>query len=224
MKANSALRLPKLDERLELIANLVPKCSLAADIGADHGRLSCYLLSKNICNKMIVSDISADSLKKSKQLLELHQLDHLAHFVVADGLEAVDRPVDIVIIAGLGGKTIAGILREHSRIQDAELIVSAHTNLPFLRETLTNYSYSLQRETVVRASGRYYTVIEAVKGENFYSPKQLYVGINLCDSDGHTLIDYLSWRMDVISATRTPQKEMYLGWLNEEIDRAKHCN
>ena len=143
---------------------------------------------------------------------------------MADGLDAIDRPVDTVIIAGIGGKTIAGILSKHSRIQDANLIVSAHTNLPFLRETLNKYSYSLQSETVVRASGRYYTVIEAEKGENFYSPKQLYIGINLCDSDGHTLIDYLSWRIDVINATRTPEKAMYLEWLNEEIDRAKHCN
>ncbi|NLA53976.1 MAG: SAM-dependent methyltransferase [Clostridiales bacterium] len=222
--ALSAMRLPKLDERLELVADCVPKCRLAADIGADHGRLSCYLLSKGRCKEMIVSDISTDSLNKSRQLLRLHGLAQQARFVVADGLDAVDQPVEAVIIAGIGGKTIAGMLHKHQRIGDAKLIISAHTDLPFLRKALDDISYTLYRETVIMASGRYYTVLEAVRGKNYYSPQQLYVGSNLTDTDGKTMADYLSWRMDVVKATRDPDKTIYLEWLNEELNHAEYRN
>lgn len=36
--------LPHMDERLKAVMSLVPACDTAADIGADHGRLSCNLL------------------------------------------------------------------------------------------------------------------------------------------------------------------------------------
>ena len=222
--AVSTLRLPKLDVRLQLIADLVPKCKLAADIGADHGRLSCYLLSKGRCEEMIVSDISADSLNKSKRLIDLHGLSPRAHFMVADGLEAVNRRADAVIIAGIGGKTIAEMLRKHELIGGAKLIISAHTDLPLLRGALNKYGYTLQRETVIRASGRYYTVIEAVKGKSEYSQQQLYIGHNLCDTDGSTMAEYLSWRKDVVSITKDPDKLLYIKWLNEELAHAENCN
>ncbi len=215
-------RLPKLDERLQLIANCVPKSNLAIDIGADHGRLSCYLLAKGICKEMIVSDISADSLKKSEQLLSLHGLTHLAKFVVADGLDAIDRSVDAVIIAGIGGKTIAGILSKHERLCNAKLIISAQTDMPLLRKELCNISYVLHRETVVKASGRYYTILEAFRGECSYSPRQLYIGNNLTADDGLTLINYFRWRKDVVSSTRDHNQPIYLEWLEEELRHAEN--
>ena len=218
----STLRLPKLDERLQLIADLVPQCKLAADIGADHGRLSCYLLSQGRCEEMIVSDISADSLNKSKRLLDLHGLSLRAHFMVADGFEAVNQKADAVIIAGIGGKTIAEMLQKHELIGDAKLIISAHTDLPLLRTALDKYSYTLQRETVIKASGRYYTVIEAFKGKSEYSEQQLYIGHNLCDTDGVTVAEYLSWRKDVVGVTKDWDKLLYIKWLNEELTHAEN--
>ena len=61
--------MPQLDARLQAVAALFTPCETGADIGADHGKLSCYLLAHNICKKMIVTDISAGSLSKAKQLL-----------------------------------------------------------------------------------------------------------------------------------------------------------
>ena len=59
------MRIPHMDERLSAAADLFPACAYGADIGADHGRLSCYLLTKERCHRMCVADISADSLEKA---------------------------------------------------------------------------------------------------------------------------------------------------------------
>lgn len=209
-------RLPLLDARLRCAADLVPRCSVAADIGADHGRLACYLLSNNICDRMIVSDISADSLSKSRRLLKLHGLDCRAKMVVADGLDAINEPVDAVVIAGMGGRTIAAILRNYHKIGDARLIVSAHTEMHLLRQKLYEYGFCFESETVVRANGRFYTVLLSRRGRAEYSPRQLYTGIAL---RGECVTEYLQWRYDVEAARRDDMSRVHLKWLKEEIER-----
>ena len=209
-------RLPLLDARLRCAADLVPHCSVAADIGADHGRLACYLLSNNICDRMIVSDISADSLAKSKRLLMLHGLDRRAKLVVADGLDAINEPVDAVVIAGMGGRTIAAILRNYDKIGEARLIVSAHTEMHLLRQKLYEYGFCFESETVVRANGRFYTVVSSRRGQAEYSLRQLYTGIEL---RGECVTEYLQWRYDVEAARRDDMSQVHLKWLKEEIER-----
>ena len=209
-------RLPLLDARLRCAADLVPRCSVAADIGADHGRLACYLLSNNICDRMIVSDISADSLSKSRRLLKLHGLDRRAKLVVADGLDAINEPVDAVVIAGMGGRTIAAILRNYHKIGDARLIVSAHTEMHLLRQKLYEYGFCFESETVVHANGRFYTVLLSRRGRAEYSLRQLYTGIEL---RGECVTEYLQWRYDVEAARRDDMSQVHLKWLKEEIER-----
>lgn len=212
-------RVPLLDTRLLCIAGLVPTCDIAADIGADHGRLSCHLLANNICRHMIVSDISPDSLSKSRHLLALHSLDHRADFVVADGLDAImNPPVDAVVIAGMGGRTIADILKKHDRIGNAKLIVSAHTDNYLLRQRLFEYGFCFEEEVVIRSNGRFYTVLTARRGQCNYTQRELYIGPTL---SGDCLLDYLEWRKNVVGICRDRASKLHLGWLIEEINNEK---
>ena len=54
-----------LDERLSLAAQLYEPCALGADIGTDHALLPCYLLTHNICQEMILADVSFSTRKKA---------------------------------------------------------------------------------------------------------------------------------------------------------------
>ncbi len=215
---SAGLRLPALDARLRCIAGMVPRCELAADIGADHGRLSCHLLASGRCDRMIVSDISSDSLSKSRRLLTAHGLSDRALLRVADGLKAIGEPVSAVVIAGMGGKTIAEIAREHERIGDARLIVSAHTEMPYLRKKLYEYGFLFEKETVVRASGRYYTVLAARKGAAHYEARDLYLGVN---TGGDCLIDYWQWRSAVETVRRDADRDLHLGWIREAMENER---
>ena len=85
------MRLPLLDDRLARAAALFPACAYGADIGADHGRLSCILLARGVCERMCVADVSAPSLQKARHLLDVHGLADRADVIVGDGLTFVLR-------------------------------------------------------------------------------------------------------------------------------------
>lgn len=213
------LRLPKLDTRLSAVSSLVPQCALAADIGADHGRLSCHLLGRDICQSMIVSDISEDSLKKAIQLLQKHGLRERARFVVADGLLAVQEPVDAVIITGLGGQSIADMLAHSAHLGQASLVLSAQTQTELLRTKLMRTGYAIAQELIVNADGRYYTAILAQRGQISYSARELYIGPTLRGTHSAKVSDYLDWRSKVLARTRDCES-IQKQWLEEEIECA----
>jgi tRNA (adenine22-N1)-methyltransferase len=213
------LRLPKLDARLSAASSLVPQCALAADIGADHGRLSCYLLGRDICQSMIVSDISEVSLKKAMQLLQKHGLRERAHFVVADGLHAVQEPVDAVIITGLGGQSIADMLTHSVHLGQASLILSAQTQTELLRTRLMQTGYAIAQELVVNADDRYYTVMLAQRLQVSYSARELFIGPTLRGTHSAKVSNYLDWRIKVLAGTHDCES-MQMKWLKEEIECA----
>lgn len=213
------MRYPQLDERLQAAADLFTACDLGADIGADHGRLSCYLLHTGKCKEMIVADISADSLSKARNLLSLHKLDDRAHYCVADGLEAlasVEKKANCIAICGMGGALVSKILlrgREH--LHGAALVLSSHTDIPLVRKTLTDIGYHITQERIERAKRRFYIVIRAEKGERFYSERELYLGPCLLHSHAPLWLDYLRWREGVVSCEQG--HDLQLNWIREEI-------
>ena len=212
----SNVQYPKLDERLQAAADLFTACDTGADIGADHGRLSCYLLAQNRCKRMIVSDISAASLAKAKQLLARHSLADRADFRVADGLQALDEPAGCAAICGMGGRVMAEILKAgRERLRGAALVLSCHTELPQLRRTLMDIDYHISAERLVRAKSRYYIVLRAENGKEQYSDKELYLGPVLMRERPPLWLPYLQWRRDVVQCEQGQEER--LNWILEEL-------
>ena len=211
------MRFPSLDERLQAAADLFTACDTGADIGADHGRLSCYLLHHQICQRMIVADISADSLSKAERLLSLHELSDRAFFRVADGLDALrEHPAQCVAICGMGGRLMSEILhRGKDMLKNADLILSCHTEIPLIRKTVTEINYSIQTERLVRAKGRYYVIMRAVPGASKYSEKELYLGPELLKGREAFWQSYLQWREGVVSCEKDHEKQLV--WIREEL-------
>lgn len=211
------MRPPQLDERLTAAAALFSACDLGADIGADHGRLSCALLQSGQCKRMIVTDISANSLQKARDLLDKHGLSHRADFRQADGLAALmgDRP-QCVAICGMGGRLISGMLaRDAALLRGAVLVLCAHTDGAFLRRTLCDIGYRIDDERIARAAGRYYILMRAVPGLAQYTDKELYLGPALIREKPALWLDYLTWRRGVVA--RGMGHETRLQWIEEEL-------
>ena len=218
------MRYPQLDERLQAAADLFSACDLGADIGADHGRLSCHLLHTEKCKELIVSDVSADSLQKARNLLSLHQLDERVHFRVANGLKALNgKKVDCAAICGMGGALISKILLAGEEyLQGAALVICSHTDIPLVRQTLCRIGYHLVEERVVRAKGRFYIVLRAEQGIVSYGEKELYLGPCLTKNPNEVLLRYLTWREGVVSCEVGHDQQ--LQWIREEIEHVKTCN
>ena len=167
---------------------------------------------------MIVSDISAESLAKAQALLALHELADRADFCVADGLNALrGRPnVQCAVMCGMGGRLISQILRDGcGLLQGAALVLSSHTDIPLVRQTLMQIGYAITAERIVRAKGRFYVLMRAEPGNAHYTERELYLGPALLDNPPPLWQNYLRWREGVVACEARHERQ--LAWIREEL-------
>lgn len=187
-----------LDPRLSMIAEMVGRCDAYADIGCDHGRLGAFLLQRGWVNRALLMDISDPSLDKARALIRLMGLEERTRFLVGDGAEKLDCPVDCVVIAGMGGTTAAGIVeRGREKLGDARLIFQANVANPELRDRLVRSGYRISDERVVKDGRRYYIIMEAVPGYEAYTERELIVGPVLLRNKPEALAGYAEFRLRV---------------------------
>lgn len=178
------LLLPKLDERLRTAADWVEGCETCADIGCDHGHFGAVLLMENRCKRLLAADVSAKALEKAKTRLSNPVFGNRTVFAVADGLNALttlpNGRADVVCILGMGGDTVAGILRRgREHLHGATLILGAQTDLPQTRQAIAEIGYRLTDERIVCAVGRLYLLMRATPaaGEPLpYTEQELLLG------------------------------------------------
>lgn len=157
---------PELSARLSAIAEWVPPGARAADIGTDHGFLPVWLLQRGGAKRMIATDLRPEPLSRAVKAAERFGLQGEIDFRLCDGLTGV-RPeeADTVILAGMGGETIASILSAAPWTRgDKRLILQPMSKLPELRSWLTGTGYAIFREKLVRERGKIRTILLAGGG------------------------------------------------------------
>lgn len=187
-----------LDERLSLAADLYEPCEWGADIGTDHAFLPCHLLQEGICHRMIAADISDKALAHARANLTRHGLLDRAVLTRADGLEAIDQPCGCISMMGMGGETMADILRRgREKLQGAVLVLGAHTELYLVRQAIGDIGYHIAQERLCRAAGRFYVFWRAEAGAETLTPDECRYGKLLWQGDATLLREYAAWRMRV---------------------------
>ena len=142
----------KLSDRMQVIADHVAPGEIAADIGTDHGQIPVWLFARGICPKVILSDISEDSLAKAKETAAAYQFGKGLSFRVGDGLSVLQPgEADTVIIAGMGGKLIRQILAEdlNHTLTFRKFILQPRKGYGPLRKWLLEHGFLFLSEDVV---------------------------------------------------------------------------
>lgn len=187
-----------LDARLSCIAEMVGKCDCYADIGCDHGRLGAFLLQQDWVKRAILTDISDSSLQKARALIRLIGVESRAQFEVCDGLDGLNANVNAIVIAGMGGSTIASILeRGREKLGAARLILQANVAIPELRERLCAIGYRISAEKLVRDGRRYYVILLAERGQAQYSAIERIAGPILMRECPRGFADYAAYRLGI---------------------------
>ena len=154
----------RLSERLQTIADQVNPGESVADIGTDHGFLPIYLTQTQKSPKVVLSDISGESLKKAltdcKEYMPSKEFD----LREGNGLKVL-KPgeVDTVVIAGMGGILISEIIKsdlEHARTF-ARYILQPRNNIAKLRFSLNEIGFIIEKEIPVR-EGKYIPLVLTV--------------------------------------------------------------
>ena len=204
-----------LDARLSLAYDLYDPCELAADIGTDHAHLPAALLQRGRCRHMILTDLSERALRNARDEMIRFRLTDRVTLRAGNGLEPLDEACGMISVTGMGGRTIRDILLEgKEKLQGASLVMSAHTDLPLIREAVQEIGYHLDREEHCFCAGRFYLVLRARPGAREMTPREIRLGGPLFESSSDQLIPYLSRRLDVLldrlrglESAETPDEE-----------------
>lgn len=168
----------KLSKRLAAIEKRVAPGGVA-DIGTDHGYLPAYLAVSGYTGRIVAADINSGPLGSARQMAGSCGVTDKIEFVLCDGLSAVSpEGIACVIIAGMGGETIAGILAEAAWTKNSGilLVLQPMTKSSVLRRWLFNNGYRVVSEELC-LDGAFYEILTAAGGQDVtYSPAEFITG------------------------------------------------
>ena len=152
-----------LDNRLKMCADMISGKGIVCDVGTDHALLAAHLITTGKCEKVIASDINEGPLESARKTVEKYGISEKVELVLSDGLKNVNSEgVSDIVIAGMGGETIAKILGEcEFGLDNIRLILQPMTKAEILRKWLADYGYKIVSENGVSEGEKLYTVITA---------------------------------------------------------------
>ncbi len=157
----------ELTPRLRAIAEQVPQGACLADIGTDHGYLPVWLLLAGRTEHAIATDLRAGPLERARETARRFQVERQMDFRLCDGLSAVQpEEADTVVIAGMGGETIASILEAAPWTKEGTLLLlQPMTGFAELRNWLQTHGYRIQSERIACEGKRLYSILLVTGGE-----------------------------------------------------------
>ena len=169
----------ELTPRLQAIAEQVPQGACLADVGTDHGYLPVWLLRSGRIDSAIAADLREGPLDRARETAQRFGVAEQISFRLCDGLSAI-RPeeVDTVVIAGMGGETIASILEAAPWTKERTLLLlQPMTGSAELRQWLQGHGYEITGERIAREGKRLYSILSVKGGEmSPLSPAELWAG------------------------------------------------
>lgn len=147
--------------RIQKIAELVEKGSIAADIGTDHAYLPVLLVQNGTCEKVYACDIGEGPLKSAYETVHAADLQDRIPLILSNGFENVPEDADTAVIAGMGYYTAADIL-EHAmdRLPSMKrLIVEVNRNVEMMRRWISDHHFTITDEIVIEDRGFDYVAI-----------------------------------------------------------------
>ena len=158
---------PRLQPRLQCLADCAGRCRCLADVGTDHGYLPVWLLQNGRTERAVASDINAEPLAHARRTAERYGVSDKMDFRLCAGLAGyAPGEADVLVMAGMGGETIRDILASAPWVKgsDARLLLQPMTRSELLRPWLAENGYGIRYERLVMDKGTIYTVIEAAAG------------------------------------------------------------
>ena len=153
-----------LDKRLRAVAALVRPGSRVADIGTDHAYLPVSLVQSGVCPSAIASDVRSGPLAAAESHVMAAGLFAQISLRLGDGLMTVmPQEVDDIVIAGMGGETVAAILEAAPWVRDTRLrlILQPMTRAEDTRRWLLTNGFTLDEEHLVTDGRHLYPVMAA---------------------------------------------------------------
>lgn len=186
-----------LSGRMQMVADMVTKGNILADIGCDHGFVSIYLLEKGICPKVIAMDVNEGPLLRAEEHVKQRNLTEDIDIRLSDGMEKLTLgEADSILVAGMGGRLVIKILTDYPEKTKSlkEIILQPQSEIHLVRKFLTESGFHILEENMTKDNGKYYPAMRVVySGEKQaeLSEQEQWYGPLLLKQKNPVLLEYL---------------------------------
>lgn len=174
------MRIFELSPRLRSVADLVPPGARLADVGTDHAYLPVWLILQGTLDRAIAADLREGPLERARQTAERYGVAEQLSFRLCDGLAGISpEEADTIVIAGMGGETIAEILSAApwTAKGSCRLLLQPMTGHAELRTWLNGHGFYIERETLTCEDKTLYITFWAVPGQDLpFTPAEAWAG------------------------------------------------
>lgn len=142
-----------------MVADLAGRCRTVADIACDVGLLATAMLEEGRANRAICCDVQPGAVRRARERAARLGLGGRLEARAGDGLSPLaPGEADVIVVAGLGGRTIASILagRPDVAASARRLALQPMRGAAELRRWLAGRGASFLDEDLVVDGGRYY--------------------------------------------------------------------
>ncbi len=154
----------RLSPRLSAAARLAGTGESVIDVGTDHGYLPVYFIQSGAFSRVAASDINAGPLWSARCSARERGVEEKIEYYLSDGLRDVSGEFEAVVIAGMGGETMADILSACPWIDRARLILQPQSRLSELEARLEALGFFCAQAELALDAGKIYTLFEARAG------------------------------------------------------------
>lgn len=205
-----------LSKRLEGLAYMVEPGKTVADIGSDHAALALFLVENNITPWVIVSELGEGPYQRASQAVQNSPFRPSIYLRQGNGLQVLQPgEVDTIILAGIGGDTIAEIL-SHDWVKSAtynRYLCQPMSKDSVLRHNLVEQGWLIEDEKLIKENHRFYVIMSARPRQDSYrlTDLEIEIGQKILKADDNIKREYLQrklikWRSiyDKMVATQEP--------------------
>lgn len=217
-----------LKGRLKLLADKVPKCDVAADIGTDHAYIPIYLIQQGVCKKAIASDVKIGPVKVAEKNINLYNLRDQIETRLGSGLDTIaENEADTIIIAGMGGTLLTDLLNtnEQKANKASSLILQPMNDLDVVRKWLFDHKFGIFDEELAAEGEKIYCVISAKYDgiDKQYEEFQLHIGEKLINKNDPLLLEYCEMKVrqidrvlgQLVDMEDNSQLQSHYSWLRK---------
>ncbi|MDF2984598.1 MAG: hypothetical protein K0R50_108 [Eubacterium sp.] len=194
----------ELKGRLKLIADKVPECNTAADIGTDHAYLPIYLVKQGRCQRAVASDVRMGPVQVADRNITKYKLNEHIETRLGSGLETLKNgEADSIIIAGMGGTLVSELLEADTEkaLSAKALILQPMNDLDIVRKWLYDHKFDIYDEELAAEGNKIYCVLAARYDgmDKKYQEFQLHVGGKLINNRDPLLLAYCEMKVRQIN-------------------------
>ncbi len=185
-----------LSNRLLMIANLVSKDSIVADVGSDHALLPIYLVKNKLAKKAYAIDNKKGPISGAIENISNYQLADKIEVRLRSGIIDLESDVDTVIIAGMGFTTIKSIILDNlERAKELDrIIIQCNNQLDYFREFLFENKFDVIDEEFINDANKNYNIIVVRYNKDLEQKPSFFISELLLTKQNHDYIAYLKNR------------------------------